>query len=103
MTSRRDFLKTAAAATAGGLVAAGGCVPAGPRGAPSMGAGRAASGAWPLPELPPMPALPPRRPPQRARIVTVRIRSSFGYFASRNLFASRYSRVVLARAIGRSP
>jgi len=51
MSSRRDFVKAAAC-----LVAAAGCVPSTRRG------GSVVRDAWRLPELPPMPALPPRRP-----------------------------------------
>ena len=40
---------------------------------------------------------------QGVRIVTVRMRSSYGYFASRNVFVAPYSRVALAFAIGCSP
>jgi alpha-L-fucosidase len=55
MPNRRDFLKTIAAGSV--AAAATGCV--------SLGAGNTRLDriqSWPLPDLPPMPALPPRRP-----------------------------------------
>ena len=44
-----------------------------------------------------------RCPTQGVRTVTFRMRSSFGYLASRNAFASAYTRFVFAFAMGRSP